>query len=47
MNYELRFPFIRYLVPGAIPILFSNIIGVAFIDVGSAWDNTEKFQVLF
>lgn len=44
MNYELRFPFIRYLVPGAIPILFSNIIGVAFIDVGSAWDNTEKFQ---
>lgn len=45
MNYEFRFPFIRYLVPGALPILFSNILGVAFIDVGSAWDQTEKIQL--
>lgn len=44
MNYELRFPLIRYLVPGALPILFSNILGVAFLDVGSAWNNTDKFQ---
>lgn len=44
MNYELRFPLIRYLVTGALPILFSNILGVAFIDIGSAWDNTEKLQ---
>lgn len=44
MNYELRFPLIRYLVPGPLPILFSNILGVAFIDVGSAWDQTDKFQ---
>jgi len=41
MNLELRFPLIRYLVTGALPILFSNIIGTAFIDMGSAW-NTEK-----
>lgn len=45
MNYELRFPLIRYLVTGALPILFSNILGVAFVDVGSAWDNTEKLQL--
>ncbi|MCK7523331.1 MAG: hypothetical protein MZV64_39600 [Ignavibacteriales bacterium] len=34
MNYELRFPLIRYLVPGPLPVLFSNILGVAFLDVG-------------
>lgn len=44
-NYELRFPLIRYLVPGALPILFSNILGVAFIDVGTAWNKTEKLQL--
>ena len=44
MNYELRFPLIRYLVPGPLPILFSNILGVAYIDVGSAWNNTGKLQ---
>lgn len=45
MNYELRFPLIRYLVPGALPILLSNILGVAFLDVGSAWDNTSNVQL--
>ncbi len=44
MNYELRFPLIRYLVPGPLPILFSNILGVAYIDIGSAWNNTGKLQ---
>lgn len=44
-NYELRFPLIRYLVPGALPILFSNILGVAFIDVGTAWNQTERLQL--
>ncbi len=44
-NYELRFPLIRYLVPGALPILFSNILGVAFLDVGTAWNQTEKLQL--
>jgi Tol biopolymer transport system component len=44
MNYELRFPLIRYLVPGPLPILFSNILGVAYIDIGSAWNNTGSLQ---
>jgi Tol biopolymer transport system component len=45
MNYELRFPLIRYLVPGPLPILFSNILGVAYIDAGTTWDNTSKIQL--
>jgi len=45
MNYELRFPLIRYLIPGPLPILFNNIIGVAYIDAGAAWDNTSKLQL--
>jgi outer membrane protein assembly factor BamA len=45
MNYELRFPLIRYLVPGPLPVLFSNILGVAFLDVGSAWNNTGNLQL--
>lgn len=46
MNYELRFPLIRYLVTGGLPLLFSNILGVAFIDAGTAWNNTSKVQLL-
>lgn len=43
-NYELRFPLIRYLIPGPLPILFSNILGVAYIDAGTTWNNTSKLQ---
>lgn len=45
MNYELRFPLIRYLVPGALPLLFSNILGVAFLDAGTAWNNNKSLQL--
>lgn len=45
MNYELRFPLIRYLIPGPLPILFSNILGVAYVDIGSAWNNTSNLQL--
>ena len=45
MNYELRFPFIRYLVTGGLPLLFSNILGVAYFDAGTAWNNTSKLQL--
>ncbi len=45
MNYELRFPLIRYLVPGPLPILFSNILGVVYVDAGAAWSNTGKLQL--
>jgi Tol biopolymer transport system component len=44
MNLELRFPLIRYLVTGALPVLFQNIIGVAFIDAGSAWNDTKSLK---
>jgi len=46
LNLELRMPLIRYLVTGPIPILFQNILGAAFIDMGSAWDDTKKLQFI-
>jgi Tol biopolymer transport system component len=45
VNMELRFPLIRYLVTGALPILFSNIIGVAFIDAGAAWNRNSELNL--
>jgi Tol biopolymer transport system component len=45
LNLELRMPLIRYLVTGPLPILFQNILGGAFIDMGSAWDNTKKLKL--
>lgn len=45
MNLELRLPLIRYLVTGPLPILFQNILGTAFIDAGTAWDNTQKLKL--
>jgi outer membrane protein assembly factor BamA len=44
MNLELRFPLIRYLVTGALPILFSNIHGVAFLDMGAAWNESDNLR---
>ena len=44
MNMELRFPLIRYLVTGALPILFSNILGTVFVDMGSAWTNNKQLK---
>jgi Tol biopolymer transport system component len=44
MNLELRFPLIRYFLTGALPILFSNIQGVAFIDMGSAWTVDKQLR---
>ncbi|MBT8386859.1 MAG: BamA/TamA family outer membrane protein, partial [Ignavibacteria bacterium] len=45
MNIELRFPLIRYLLTGGLPLLFSNIIGVAFVDVGSAWFDNKQLSL--
>ncbi len=45
LNMEFRFPLIRYLVPGPLPILFSNILGTAFIDAGSAWNYNSKLRL--
>ncbi|MEG8945960.1 peptidase MA family metallohydrolase [Rosettibacter firmus] len=45
LNLELRMPLIRYLVTGPLPLLFQNILGVAFLDAGSAWNNTQKLKL--
>ena len=45
MNYELRFPLIRYLVTGGLPLLFNNILGVAFLDAGTAWNSNKSLQL--
>jgi hypothetical protein len=46
MNLELRIPIIRYLLTGGLPLFFQNIIGTAFIDAGSAWDNTKNLKLI-
>ncbi len=43
-NLELRFPLVRYFILGALPIGFQNILGAAFVDVGSAWTHTKTWQ---
>jgi Tol biopolymer transport system component len=40
-NFEFRFPLIPYLQLGFPPIRFGNIQGVAFTDIGTAWDNSD------
>lgn len=46
LNLEFRMPIIRYLLTGGLPLFFQNILGVAFIDVGSAWDDTNKLKFI-
>jgi outer membrane protein assembly factor BamA len=43
-NFEFRFPLVRYFILGALPIGFQNILGAAFVDVGSAWSNTKAWR---
>lgn len=43
-NFELRFPLVRYFILGALPIGFQNILGTAFLDMGSAWNATRTWQ---
>ncbi len=45
LNMELRFPFIRYLVTGGIPLLMRNVLGAAFVDLGAAWDNNKDLTL--
>lgn len=47
VNLELRYPLIRYLLSGALPILFTNVLGTAFIDAGAMWGNNSKQLQLF
>jgi len=44
LNMEIRFPFINYLALGfPLKMIFGNIRGHAFVDVGAAWDNSNEF----
>lgn len=43
-NLEFRFPLVRYFILGALPVGFQNILGAAFLDVGSAWSDTKRWQ---
>ncbi|RMF08103.1 MAG: hypothetical protein D6762_06310 [Candidatus Neomarinimicrobiota bacterium] len=43
-NFEIRFPFINYLAFGfPLKVIFGNIRGHAFLDVGAAWDSGKEF----
>jgi Tol biopolymer transport system component len=44
VNLEMRYPFLKYLVAGPLPIAFQNITGVAFIDAGGAWTDNSSFR---
>jgi Tol biopolymer transport system component len=44
VNVEMRFPLVKYLIFGAVPIGFRDILGAGFIDMGSAWSNEKQWQ---
>jgi hypothetical protein len=44
INMELRFPLIRSLVFGGLPLGLSNILGTTFIDMGSAWTDSRSWK---
>ena len=44
-NFEVRFPFINYLALGfPLKMIFGNIRGHAFMDIGAAWDKSSEFS---
>jgi Tol biopolymer transport system component len=43
-NMEFRFPLLKYLIFGALPIGFANILGSAFVDMGSAWNDDPTWR---
>ncbi len=45
VNMELRFPLIRYLLTGGLPLFFSNMQGVLFIDAGATWNKTSSLKL--
>lgn len=45
LNIELRMPLIRYLLTGPLPLFFRNILGTAFIDMGTAWNENENLKL--
>jgi Tol biopolymer transport system component len=47
LNLELHFPLVKYLLTSPVPLLFQNIQGVAFFDIGGAWNSTRDFRGTF
>ncbi|MBP6671553.1 MAG: PD40 domain-containing protein [Bacteroidetes bacterium] len=43
-NFELRYPFIQYLVTGGLPIALGNITGATFLDIGSSWTRESAYK---
>ena len=43
-NLEFRFPLLKYLIFGALPIGFANILGSAFVDMGTAWNDSHMWR---
>ena len=43
-NMEFRFPLLKYLIFGAVPVGFANILGAAFVDMGSAWSDDHSWR---
>tara|TARA_B100000315_G_scaffold237224_1_gene253762 strand:+ start:21 stop:1463 length:1443 start_codon:yes stop_codon:yes gene_type:complete len=44
-NIEIRFPFINYMALGfPLKVIFGNIRGHAFIDVGASWNTADEFS---
>jgi Tol biopolymer transport system component len=44
MNFEMRYPLIRYFVGGPLPLALQNIMGVTFLDIGSAWNDFSEWR---
>ena len=44
MNFELRFPFIDYLIMTVPPLPLQGIRGAIFYDIGSAFDSFKNFR---
>ncbi len=42
-NLEFRFPLIRLLVPGPLPVALSNIRGALFADIAGVWDTDFRW----
>jgi len=44
MNFEMRYPLIRYFVGGPLPLALQNVMGIMFLDVGSAWEDFSDWR---
>lgn len=45
-NLEFRYPMLAALLAGPVPILFQNVMGNFFLDVGAAWDDELNLTMI-